>query len=195
MSPSRSGWRPHHDDVGLPQDRPRYELDHLYCIAGASTPENADLVVLAVDTKHAVLMGLDTQSVVIKPVEDGDDRLSYIALYDTCYTIADLARMKRAGVFTPEDAPLDTFQLDLDFVIEGTFGVSVKLRALHHGDARVRLRSLLEHDVMFREAVIEEVLRGARRDGETPYRVRESESGDVEQLPADRDYEVLSRDT
>ena len=59
----------------------------------------------------------------------------------------------------------------------------------------MRLRSLLEHDVMFRDAVIEEVLRGARRDGETPYRVHESESGDVEQLPADRDYEVLSRDT
>lgn len=179
----------------FPQDRPRYELDHLNCIAGAATPENADLVVLAVDTKHSVLVGLDTQSVVIKPVEDGDDRLSYIALYDTCYTTADLQRMKRAGAFTPEDAPLDTFQLDLDFAIEGTFGVSVKLRALHHGDARVRLRSLLEHDVMFRDAVIEEVLRGARRDGETPYRVRESESGDVEQLPADRDYEVLSRDT
>ena len=26
----------------FPQDRPRYELDHLNCIAGASTPENAD---------------------------------------------------------------------------------------------------------------------------------------------------------
>ena len=59
----------------FPQDRARYELDHLNCIAGAATPENADLVVLAVDTKHSVLVGLDTQSAVIKPVEDGDDRL------------------------------------------------------------------------------------------------------------------------
>jgi hypothetical protein len=79
------------------QDRARYELDHLNCIAAASTPENADPVVLAVDTRHSVLVGLDNQSVVIKPVEDGDDRLSYLALYDTCYTLADLQRMKRSA--------------------------------------------------------------------------------------------------
>jgi hypothetical protein len=48
---------------------------------------------------------------------------------------------------------------------------------------------------MFKEAVIEELLRVARRDGEFPWRVREAESGDVDQLPFDRDYEVLSRDT
>ena len=175
--------------------RARYELDHLNCIAGASTLSDADLVVLAVDTQHAVLFGLDNQSAIIKPVADGDDRLSFLALYDTCYTVADLERMKRAGAKTPEDAPLDTFQMDLDFVIEGTFGVSVKLRALHAGDARVRLRRLFQTDVMFREAIVEELLRGARRDGEFPHRVRETESGDVDQLPFDRDYEVLSNDT
>jgi hypothetical protein len=53
------------------QDRDRYELDHLNCIAAASTPDDADLVVLAVDTQHAVLVGLDNQSAVIKPVVGG----------------------------------------------------------------------------------------------------------------------------
>ena len=49
---------------------------------------------------------------------------------------------------------------------------------------------------MFRDAVIEEVLRGARRDGESPYRVRESESGDVDscRLTATMKSSVVTRE-
>jgi hypothetical protein len=103
--------------------------------------------------------------------------------------------MKRLGAERPEDAQLATFQLDLDFAVVGVFGISVKVRAMHAGDARVRVRHQMDTDTMFREAVIDELLRVARRDGEFPWQVRETESGDVEELAADRDYEVFSRDT
>ena len=68
------------------------------CLGAAVTEEDTALIGLSVRSKKPALIGLDNLASIIKPVEEGDERLTFEALYDTCLTRVDLQKMKQAGV-------------------------------------------------------------------------------------------------
>jgi hypothetical protein len=168
-----------------------YELDHIDCVAAAGGRSDLDLIALSMRTSHPVLIGLDGESAIVKPREEGDDGLTFESLYDTCYTLTDLQRMQRRGTKTPDEAPLDTFRVDLDFIVHGTFRIKTRVRALHHGDANRIVRELFDNDPMFREAVIDQLLGIIRAHGEVAFRIADTDNHDVEDLDPAYDYDVL----
>jgi hypothetical protein len=157
------------------------------CLAGAVTETDTDLVNLCLRTKRPTLIGLDNQSTIIKPVEEGDDALSFEALYDNCLTLVDLQKMHRAGVNKPEDVPPDLYRAEVAVAIDGTCYLAVGLYAANIGDVRPRFRELWLHDVLFRETlydkVIEAVERNLRAHGQLQYAIPESNQIDPAELP------------
>jgi nicotinamidase-related amidase len=60
-------------------------------------------------------MGFDGENVIVKVAAEGDGRLSYDALYDTCLTLRDLKRMQEAKALL--DAVLAAARQDGDLVV------------------------------------------------------------------------------
>lgn len=133
------------------------QLDHATCLAGAVTAQDLDLVGLCMSTQKPVLIGLDHSSTIIKPLAEGDEHLTFESLYDTCYTLADLQKMRRAGVSSPDKVPPEAYRLDVVIETAGSVQLSIALLAGSTGETKAALRDLFLRDVMFREALMEAV--------------------------------------
>ena len=128
---------------------------------------------LAIRTGQPVLMTLDGESSIVKIAADGDEKLSYDALYDTALTATDLRRMNEAGVERPEDVPLETFDADVAFAIEGTFSVLLRVAASSNRAVKQRIKDLHESDVVFREELYNALYEAIRREGDLIVAIQE----------------------
>lgn len=142
-------------------------------IAKCKNREEDALFGLAIQTGKPVLMTLGGESVIVKIADAGDDKLSYDALYDTALTATDLQRMKEAGVEQPEDVPLETFDVDVAFAIEGTFSVLVRLTAPTNRDVKQRIKNLHASDAVFREELFNALYEAMRHDGDLVVAIQE----------------------
>jgi hypothetical protein len=160
------------------QHQPSFEMTMADCLGAAVTEEDTDLIALSARTKRPALVGLDNQSSIIKPVGETTEQTSFEDLYDTCLTLVDLQHMREAKVANPEDVPLRAYRLDTVFAVDGSCHIPIALFAGNFGEVRARLRFLLSHDVMFREALYDALIQGIdakmRTMEEIAFRVLES---------------------
>jgi hypothetical protein len=143
------------------------------CLREATTEADVDLIMLAVRLDKPVLVGVDQQTSIVKPYQPGDAALSFEALYDTCVTLTDLQRMKRARVSSPETIPPHRFRVDLVTTCQGVFDIGLMISAANDGDVRRKLHDLFENDVLFRDALYDAFVTALRQDGEIIYSIRE----------------------
>lgn len=163
------------------------------CLAAAATEDDTHLVSLAVKTQKPTLIGLDNQSSIIKLVEEGDESLTFEALYDTCLTLVDLKLMRAAGVKTPEEIPRQAHRLTVEIVMTGAVQINLALFADNQGDCRRRFRELYLHDPDFRNAVYDAVIDQAdqnlRGESDIAYRIVDSTSHHYEPIDPPLDPE------
>jgi hypothetical protein len=149
------------------QGQPTVQLDHREILKVVDSNHDLDLIRLAMRTRHSCLIAMDDVPAIIRPYMEGDELHSldtFAGLYDECYTVADLQRMERRGVDTPEEAVHDTHRVTIDFQYRDAFVISVRLRAESHGAARARFRALIERDTVFRQQLGSAMtLKAARR--------------------------------
>jgi hypothetical protein len=77
------------------------QLADVAALAAASR-DDVKLLGAALKSNRAALITLDGQPPIVKAMADGDDRLSYEALFDQCLTHDDTARLERAQVSSAE---------------------------------------------------------------------------------------------
>ena len=143
------------------------------CLREATSEADVDLISLAIRLAKPVLVGIAEQTSIVKPYQPGDEALSFEALYDTCVTLTDLQRMKRARVTSPEAIPPHRFRVDLVTTCQGVFDIGLMISAANDGDVRRKLHDLFENDVLFREALYDAFVMALRQDGEVIYSIRE----------------------
>jgi hypothetical protein len=138
--------------------QPVRQVDHLDCIGASGTREDTHLLRLALRENHPVLIGLDGQHSIAKPVEEGDESLTFETLFDTCYTIADLQRMQQAGVDTPKDIPPQTYRVELGVPISFIAAIDLAISSKNMGETRPTLRKLINEDLILREELVSQLL-------------------------------------
>lgn len=176
------------------QGQATVQMDHRDILKVVDSHHDLALIRLAMRTRHACLIAMDDVPAIIRPDDSEPSGLeTFAGLYDECYTVADIERMQRRGVDTPEEAVHDTHRVTIDFQYQDAFVMSVRLRAENHGAARARLRALVENDVVFRAALVEAMTVKAVRQGVPAWRVRDVDNH-VDELPADKDYEIDPED-
>ena len=162
------------------QRTPRTEMEHGNCMRGSKTMEDIDLVELALATEKPVLMGLEGKSTIIKLFQEGDDALSFEALYDTCLTLTDLRNMKRAGVDKPEDVPEGKYRLEMIFRLEAELDMRIVLTAGDHGNVRKRFADLMRDDPEFRDQLFDQLTKAFRQqDGGLLWAIRDTQRVDL----------------
>jgi hypothetical protein len=149
------------------------QMEHTACIRGATTENDLDLLDLAVRLAKPILMGLAGETTIIKPYVEGDETLTFEALYDTTITLTDLQRMKQARVTSPEEIPPQRFRVDLVTTCQGVFDIGLMISAANDGDVRRKLHDLFETDALFRDALHDAFVKALRQDGEVIYSIRE----------------------
>ena len=92
------------------QAEPMLAIEHAACIEGATTEQDVELIMMALTCEKPALIGLNGHSTIIKPAVDGDEAFSFEALYDVALTQADMQRMQRANVSSPDEIPLEVLR-------------------------------------------------------------------------------------
>src|SRR5436853_4600605 len=96
------------------QQKPMFQIELPVAIQAATTEQDLDVLMkLGLRTDKPVLIGLDAQPSIVKKYVEGDETLSFEALYDTALTVNDLQKMERARVQSPEAMPRETCHIDL----------------------------------------------------------------------------------
>jgi len=173
------------------QGQPTVQLDHREILKDVQSNHDLDLIRLCMRTKHSCLIAMDDVPAIIRPYMEGDESNpdTFAGLYDECYTVADLQRMERRGVDTPEEAVSDTYRITIGFQYEDMFIMSVRVRAENHGDAQARFRALIDKDTVFRQQLVTAMMAKAAIQGVPAYRIRDVD-GHVQDLPANEDYAI-----
>jgi hypothetical protein len=136
------------------QGRPRSQLDHLACLDIAASPIDLELITFAFMNAKATLVGMDGAEAIIKPLDAGDEAMSFEALYDSCITIRDLETMARHKVTSPDALKSLLYQADLVFQVDFHPRVRLNLRAKDERDFRDQTK-LLDNDA-FKQRLTEE---------------------------------------
>jgi hypothetical protein len=72
--------------------------------------------------------------------------------------------MQRSGATSPDTIPIEKFRVEMTVQIDCVLDIPLMLAAINHGDARKRLRDLVNgKDPMLREAPHEAIVEGCRR--------------------------------
>lgn len=146
------------------QQKPMIKIELPVAIQAATTEQDLDVLMkLGMRTDKPVLIGLDAQPSIVKKYVEGDETLSFEALYDTALTVNDLQKMERAGVPSPDAIPREMFHIDLQVGIDCVIDLRLLVAAAEHGEVRRQLRDLHNTDPMFREALHEAIVAGLRR--------------------------------
>ena len=122
------------------------QLDHLICIRAAVDAESVAMVTFAVMHGKPVLVGIDGAQAIVKPLEAGDDGLSFESLYDDAVSGDDYRKMEKAGVTAREDIPPAIYQAVIHFAVNATPQVRVRIKARNDAAARSALRGLFEDE-------------------------------------------------
>lgn len=177
------------------QGQPTVQMDHKDILNVVDSKHDIDLIRLCMRTQHSCLIAMDDVPAIIRPFELADQASpeTFAGLYDECYTVADIQRMERRGVDTPEEAVHDTHRVTIAFQYPDAFVMSVRLHAQNHGAARAKMRSLVERDTLFRQQLVSAMTLKAAKQGVPAWRVLDVDNH-VEELPADQDYEINPED-
>jgi hypothetical protein len=127
------------------------QLDHLVCIEQAADRTAVDMIQFARKHNKAVLAGLDSGEAIIKPLEAGDEALSFERLYDTCITIREFRRMQQAKVNAVEELPPGIFEMRIALDMSRNPQLLIRLVAKNDADVLRRLMTLANTDEKFRE--------------------------------------------
>jgi hypothetical protein len=137
------------------------QLDHLAVIDLAVDDEAAQMVLFSRLRGKPTLVGLSDGQAIIKPLETGDDTLSFEGLFDTCVSIREYRRLIQHRKSDPADLP--PFIYEIDIVADVGFSPTVRLRlkAKDDQDVKARLEALFnllnEDSEGFREAITDEI--------------------------------------
>jgi hypothetical protein len=97
------------------------------------------------------LVGLKEGAAVIKPLEPGDEGLSFETLYDTAITARDFKRMAKYKVSSPEELPLPLWRVRCG--ITNLPVISPYLKAENRADIPSRLHKLVRDENFLVELV------------------------------------------
>jgi len=138
------------------QGRTRSELDHLACMDMAASAVDLDLITFCFINGKPVIAGLEGATAVIKPLEAGDEALSFETLYDTAVSQHDFDRLKRHQVQSPDELKPRLYEFVIVANIDFCPQVRVRLKAKDEHDAHIRLRKLMEPG-LFSQRMVEEM--------------------------------------
>jgi hypothetical protein len=122
------------------------QLEHLICIRAAVDAESVAMITFAVMHGKPVLVGIDGAQSVVKPLENGDDGLSFESLFDDAISGDDYRKMEKAKVTAREDIPPAIYQALIHFQVNATPKVRVRVKARNETAARSVLRGLFEDE-------------------------------------------------
>jgi hypothetical protein len=126
------------------QGRPTTQLDHLAALKLTTETHDLDLITWAFLNEKAVLTALDQTACIVKPLESGDEGMSFESLYDVAITPRDLRRMAAHKVTDPKDIGAVLFEAELIFDIDFHPRIMVHLKARDDPDAEAVLTRLLK---------------------------------------------------
>jgi hypothetical protein len=122
------------------------QLDHLICIRAAVDAESVAMITFALMHGKPVLVGIDGAQSVVKPLENGDDGLSFESLYDDAISGDDYRKMEKAKVTARADIPPAIYEAAIHFRVNATPKLRVRIKARNEAVARSVLRSLFGDD-------------------------------------------------
>lgn len=102
------------------------QLDHLAVIDLAVDDEATQMVLYCRLHSKPTLVGLSDGQAIIKPLETGDDTLSFEALFDTCVSMREYRRLVQHKKSDTADLPPWIF--DVDVVAQISFNPTIHLR-------------------------------------------------------------------
>jgi hypothetical protein len=130
------------------------QIDHLICIRLAVDAESVAMITFAALHSKPVLVGIEGATTIVKPLENGDDALSFLALYDDSISSDDFRKMERAGVNSREAIPPAIYQAVIHFQVNATPKVCVRVKARNEAAARSALRDLFEDDIFLAQVTM-----------------------------------------
>ena len=139
------------------QGRTRSQLDHLACLDMAASAIDLDLITFAFMNSKPTIVGLEGGTAVIKPLEPGDEALSFEGLYDTAVSGHDFERLKRHKVQFPGELKPRLYETRLVLDVGFHPQVRVRITAKNEQAARTKLRALMQPDQAFNQRLIEEL--------------------------------------
>jgi hypothetical protein len=126
------------------QGRPTTQLDHIAALKLATTEEDLDLITFAFLHEEAVLTALEQEACIVKPLESGDEGMSFASLYDVAITLRDFNRMKKHNVTDPQNFGDVLYEAELIFDIDFVPQIMVHLKARDDQDAEAKMTRLLK---------------------------------------------------
>ncbi len=139
------------------QGRTRSELDHLACMDTAASAVDLDLITFSFINGKPVIAGLEGATAVIKPLEAGDEALSFEGLYDSAVSAHDYERLKRHKVTLPDHLKPRLYEASLILEVGFNPQVRVRITAKDDATARSKLRELMAPEHAFHQRLIEEL--------------------------------------
>jgi len=123
----------------------------------AASAVDLDLITFSFINAKPVIAGLDGATAVIKPLEAGDEALSFETLYDTAVSGHEFERLKRHKVQFPDELKPRLYETVL--VLEVGFHPHVRIRipAKNEQAVRSKLRELMEPGQPFYQRLVEEL--------------------------------------
>jgi hypothetical protein len=139
------------------QGRPTTQLDHIAALKLATTEEDLDLITFAFLHEEAVLTALEQEACIVKPLESGDEGMSFASLYDVAITLRDFNRMKAHSVQSPEAIGPSLYETVLICEVEFNPRVMVRLKSLDEKSAKAAIQVLID-TTDFREQLVREMV-------------------------------------
>jgi hypothetical protein len=137
----------------------RREMDHLEVIQHAVDDETTQMIMHAHLHAQTVLVGLDMGESIVKPAEAGDDRRSFVALYDNCVSLREFRRMRELKVNSTTEFPPHIYQIDVAVEPSISPTAHLRLKAHNENEVRTKLANLVNTDEKFRSHLVQQWVR------------------------------------
>jgi hypothetical protein len=137
------------------------QLDHLAVIELATDEETTQMILFSRLHGRSALVGLTDGQAIIKPLETGDEALSFEALLDTCLSLRDYRRLAEHKKTSTDDLPDYIFEADVIAQIDFQPTIQLRLRAKDDLAARNLLKALMggktPENAQFRERLMDAI--------------------------------------
>jgi hypothetical protein len=130
------------------------QLEHLAVIREATDPDYSAMVMHAWMQDATVLVGLKTGTAVVKNTTEGDDQLSFEALYDTAISLSQWKRMEEQKVASPEELAPHVYELNVALEMARPVFVRLRIQAKHTTEVKTILNRLIRGDKEFQDSLM-----------------------------------------
>ena len=124
----------------------RAELDHLACISMAVGPDDINMITWSLGSNRAALVGLGEATSIVKPLEDGDDKLSFDDLFDSALSMREYRRLKEHGVADTSELKDKLYRVTLVANLMAMPQASCLIKAKDDVDLGKKLTELVHHN-------------------------------------------------